>query len=780
VIEGPNMEGQEYPIFARGRKWARPTPPGRGAIRSAVICGRMSKLPSAPTNRLGAETSPYLLLHAANPVDWYPWGDEAFEKAAKEGKPVFLSVGYSTCYWCHVMERESFSDPDIARQLNDGFVSIKLDREERPELDEFFMTATQLLTHQGGWPNSLFLTPGRKPFFAGTYFPPIDTPGRPGFPRVLASVQNAWVERRDAVLEQADAVVKAIQENLAGGSGVPVLPGPAVVAATQAMLARRFDPDFGGFGGAPKFPSPSNLFFLLERSRIGSQESTDMLVQTLEGMARGGIHDQLGGGFHRYSTDAEWLVPHFEKMLYDNACLATLYAEAASIAPQAGFERVARRTLAFVLSELRSPEGPFLSAIDAETDGDEGAYYVWTREDLRDGLGPQDDAFLAQVFGYDGRPNFEGARYVLHLPKGIAERAELLGMTLEALLSRIEPLGAKLLDVRFRRPRPLVDDKILTDWNGLMIATMARAEQILGDPSYLRAAVEAVEFILERLRDPSTGRLLHVYRAGAAKVPAMLDDYAFLVSALLRIHEATKGARWLEEAQRLMGEQGDRLEDQTHGGYFAAGEESTLPFRAKTGSDAAYPSGNGVSALNCLDLGRLTGEERYTQKAGRLLESFGAAISAFPLGHLTLVQAVARISPLAELVAAPSSQESHDPVEVEGSLVAAKAPGAWPTFRIEMRILEGWHVNAHPASFATLVGTDVQEWRGRIRGARYPPGEVLGHLPSGESIRVYRGHVTIEGEIDPLAGETPGVRVVYQACDEARCLAPTTLEVNLT
>jgi uncharacterized protein YyaL (SSP411 family) len=739
----------------------------------------MTRHPGAPRNRLAGESSPYLLLHASNPVDWFPWGDEAFEKARAEEKPVFLSVGYSTCYWCHVMERESFSNPDIAKLLNDGFVSVKLDREERPDLDEYYMMATQLLTRQGGWPNSLFLTAEGKPFFAGTYFPPSDLSGRPGFPRVLASVREAWTERRDAVVEQAEAVAGAIRENLSGGAEGRVLPGRAVVIAAQAILARRFDPDYGGFGGAPKFPSPSNLSFLLDRTRTGDHEARDMLVLTLDAMARGGIHDQLGGGFHRYSTDAEWLVPHFEKMLYDNASLALLYAEAVSVAPDLGFGRAASRALDFVLAELRSPEGPFYSAMDAETDGDEGAYYVWTRDALKDALSREGDALLAKVFGYDGPPNFEGGRYVLHVPKRLDALAEDAGESAAAFLVRVEPFRQHLLDVRARRPRPLIDDKVLTDWNGLMIGSMARCGQILGKTRYVTAATVAAEFILERLKDKATGHLLHVYRDGVAKVPALLDDYAFLISGLLRLHEATKVERWLAEAQRLAAEQQARLGDEENGGFFGVGEDAGMPIRSKTASDGALPSGNGVSALNLLTLGWLTGDPEYTQRAGRLLEAFGTSIASYPLAHLTLVQAVGRISPIPEGVARPPAPSESAIVRVDGTVAKDAEPGEWVPFVVDIEVLEGWHLNANPASLPVLVSTELQELHGRIRDVRYPHGEVLGHLPSGEDVRVYRGRVAITGEIEGLEGEPPTVRLSYQPCDEARCLAPETLEVVL-
>jgi len=379
-------------------------------------------------NRLARESSPYLLLHKDNPVDWYPWGEEAFARARAEDKPIFLSVGYSTCYWCHVMERESFSSPEIAREMNEGFVCVKVDREERPDVDEIYMAATQLITRSGGWPNSVFLTPDLKPFFAGTYFPPTDSRGRPGLPRVLQGLREAWLFRRPELLQQAETVAQAMQLHLGSAAGrAGSLPGVELVDAVREGLAARFDPEWGGFGPAPKFPSPANLFFLLERA--ADDEAREMLVTTLDRMARGGLMDQLAGGFHRYSTDEAWLVPHFEKMLYDNASLAWLYAEASALAPGAGFDRVARFTLDFVLREMTGPEGGFLSAIDAETGGHEGAYYTWTNEELEAALpGPEGRLFRA-VHGLEGPPPFEGERYVLFLHTPLAEQARTSGLS---------------------------------------------------------------------------------------------------------------------------------------------------------------------------------------------------------------------------------------------------------------------------------------------------------------------------------------------------------------
>jgi uncharacterized protein YyaL (SSP411 family) len=713
-----------------------------------------------PVNRLAKESSPYLLLHAENPVDWYPWGDEAFEQARREDKPLFLSIGYSTCYWCHVMERESFSDPEIARALNEGFVSIKLDREERPELDEIYMTATQLLTQSGGWPNSLFLTHDGKPFFAGTYFPPEDRHGRPGFVRVLSALREAWAFRRAEVLEQAEAVAEAIRTQGASSAGAS-LPEPSLAAALESALARRFDHHWGGFGRAPKFPSPSNLCFLLDRARGGSAEARTMLVITLDRMARGGIFDQLAGGFHRYATDAEWLVPHFEKMLYDNAALAPLYAEAAGLAPASGFARVARATLDFVLAELCNAEGGLLSAIDAETDGHEGAYYTWSAEQLTAALDPAAHALLAPAYGFDGPPNFEGQRYVLHLAEPLRDP------------ERIEPGRRALLAVRSGRKRPLTDDKVLTDWNGLAIGALARCGALLPEPRYLEAARRAAQFVLEKLRDRDSGELRHAWRGGVAKVAALLDDYAFLVAGLLELHSASAEPRWLEEAQRLVAEQDRRLWDAQGEGYFNAGDDPRLLVRSKAAHDGAVASGQGIAALNLLALAERTGQGSFRERAERLLRAFGRAVAELPVAHVSLVRAVwlaaeasrAAPAPPAPVLETPAAR-AEEIVMASGRIEAAAA-GTWRPFRLELRIREGWHVNANPPLLRFLIPTEVKAADSAVRALRYPEADR------------YEGSVVIEGEVEVSQGGRASVRLTYQPCDEERCLTPVTRDVVL-
>jgi uncharacterized protein YyaL (SSP411 family) len=735
----------------------------------------------APRNRLARESSPYLLLHAANPVDWYPWGEDAFEKARREDKPIFLSVGYSTCYWCHVMERESFSDPEIARQLNEGFVAVKLDREERPELDELYMNATQLLTRSGGWPNSLFLTHDLKPFYAGTYFPPDDRYGRPGFPRVLAAVREAWSARRESVLEQADVVASAMREQMAATAG-PRLPSEDVAEVTQSQLARRFDSVHGGFGGAPKFPSPANLFFLLERAEAGDAAAREMLVVTLDRMARGGIQDQLGGGFHRYSTDAEWLIPHFEKMLYDNAALAALYAAAAPLAPERGFERVARATLDFVLAELTGPDGGFLSAIDAETDGHEGAYYAWTREELEAALDPESFRLLGLVYGFDGAANFEGDRYVLHLPLSLEARALAMDLTLEELLRRLEPGRQALLAARSRRPRPLVDDKVLADWNGLMIAAMAEAGRRLEEPRYVAAASRAAALVLTQLRSPESGELRHAFRLGQAKVPALLDDYAFLVEGLLALQRASGETRWLDEARRLLEEQERRLADAA-GGYFAAEGGPRLLFRSKPAFDGAVASGNGIAALNLLELGARTGEPGFEERARRVVSAFGEAIDQLPLAHVSLVRAAARLGGGASAPREPRpasgslGREARELVQARGWLEGEERAG-WRPFVVELTIGEGWHVNANPAGQPFLVPLVLSGAAGSVRRLAYPEATPLPASLAPEPVPTYSGRIEVRGEV-AVAGGPPVLSLTYQACDASRCLPPATLEVAL-
>ncbi len=607
---------------------------------------------SLATNRLAGESSPYLLLHAHNPVDWYPWGEEALERARREERPIFLSIGYSTCHWCHVMERESFSDPEIARLMNEHFVSVKVDREERPDVDEIYMSATQILTGQGGWPNSVFLTPDLEPFYAGTYFPPDDRYGRPGFRAVLTGLADAWESRRQDVHAQAGEVAQAmkrvLEERFAPGSE----PAGADVAerAYQALL-RTYDPVQGGFGSAPKFPTPANLYLLHELAGSpAAPQAGAMLERTLDAMARGGIYDQLGAGFHRYATDGSWRVPHFEKMLYDNGSLLELYAleHERTGAPEPA--RIARETAAFLVRELAPAEsevGAFWSAIDAETAGREGAFYVWTASELREVLGEEDFQFLAPIYGFDGPPFFEDEAYVLHLPASLEEQATRRKVSRDELLSEIEPLRRRLLEARDERPRPATDDKVLADWNGMAIRGLVVAGRALGESSLVARAARAADWIWDAMR-PEGGPLLHAVRlrSGGAgeitgRVPAFLSDYAFVVRALLGLHAVDGDARFLERAVVLADEQRERLAH-PDGGFFNAGEGSDLLFRSQEIFDGATPAANGVAALNLLELARRTGDGRFAAAAERALAAYAPVVDQAPEATRMLALGTAR------------------------------------------------------------------------------------------------------------------------------------------
>jgi len=735
-------------------------------------------------NRLARESSPYLRLHAGNPVDWYPWGREAIERARREDRPIFLSVGYSTCYWCHVMERESFSDPAVAAEMNRHFVNVKVDREERPDLDEIYMVATQVLTGQGGWPNSLFLTPALEPFFAGTYFPPEERWGRPGFAAVLRSMAHAWSERRAEVEAQAAELAGAIRHHFDEiEPWRDRLPGGELAERALEGLRRRFDATWGGFGEAPKFPTPSNLWLLAELAPARADAAT-MLGATLDGMARGGLFDQLAGGFHRYATDREWRVPHFEKMLYDNGLLLEAYARehARTGSPEA--RRIALATAGFLARELAAPEGAFWSAIDAETDGREGAYYVWTRAELEAALGGEDAAFLAPLLGFDGEPFFEENRFVLHLPRPLEVAARERRTTPEALLAEMEPLTGRLLAARARRRRPATDDKILADWNGTAIAGLARAGQALDRPELVQLAARAAEFLLTRQRGPH-GTLLHAWRAGAGSVEAFLADYVFLGRGLARLWAATGDRRWLERAEALQAEQDARLAA-PRGGYYNAAAADDLLVRGQEIFDGALPAANGVAALHLLDLVAATGEGRYLAAAEGTLRAFAGIVSAHPDGARTLALALARFA----RAAAADDGARREAIPAPAPRAAAASPGGRAIesaaarfaggtgadglrpFVLEVALRAGWHL-------ASGGETPALEARGGelAEVAWAEPGEV-GEVAGAPSARGWSGRFEARGR---LRADTPRPALVlrYEACGEGACHPPAELEVEL-
>ena len=766
------------------------------------------------TNKLINETSPYLLLHAHNPVDWYPWGPEALERAKAEDKAIFLSVGYSTCYWCHVMERKVFADPDIAGMMNEMFISIKVDREERPDLDEIYMTATQIMTRSGGWPNSVFLTPDLHPFYAGTYFPPVDSHNRPGFPRVLKTLHDYWVNRRDEVVEHGLKITEVIRQATGGGLGETdesALERKLISSAIE-FLRSSYIPAYGGFGDAPKFPSPTNLELLLsEYDRTEDEQLLKMITRTLDMMAYGGIYDQIGGGFHRYSVDAKWLVPHFEKMLYDNAQLAKVYLQAYQRTQKPLYRRVAEEIFEFVFREMTSPEGGFYSAIDAETDAEEGKYYVWTEEEIRDVLGRRESKRLMKVYGVTKGPNFEG-KNILYLPTPIANVAKAEEKSEEKLLMQLEPLKAKLLNAREKRERPLLDTKVIVNWNGLMIDAFALGYEVLKDVRYREAAEQAATFILEDMKN-SNGGLMHTYRDGVLKYDGYLDDYAFLVRGLLGLYQATIDKRWLNEARALTDTMVELFRDEKDGAfYFTLEGAEHLLVRTKKPYDSAIPSGNAVAANNLLTLAALTGERNYLKLAERTLQTFAGMMSKSSGGFMHMLLATNRYlaedwtelqrtsSPVSALLnrqqlipSLVSPLTTGTETEIVKVSASVKPLGKGPPYRlidveIHLEIAEGWHVNANPASQDMLIPTSVSldsDASAKVLSVDYPQGEIVHFDFSEESLSVYEGKITIpmmlqlKSDVSHKNDLPLDLELHYQACNDEVCLEPTTRRIRL-
>ena len=722
------------------------------------------------TNRLIHETSPYLLLHAHNPVEWYPWSDEALERAKKENKLIFLSVGYSTCYWCHVMEREVFSNPEIAALMNKDFINIKIDREERPDLDEIYMTATQLLIQRGGWPNSVFLTPDLKPFYAGTYFPPTDVPGRPGFPTILDAVHEAWVTRETEVIESANQVSDTIE--LATSRGFRALTATpldrSLTTAALDYLRTTYSPADGGFGGAPKFPSPANLEFLLsEYERAADESLLKMVTYTLDRMAYGGMYDQIGGGFHRYAVDEKWLVPHFEKMLYDNAQLAKVYLQAHQLTQEPRYRRIAEEIFSFVFREMTAPEGGFYAALDAETDAEEGKYYVWTDDEIQKILGKKRAARFAGVYGVDKGPNFEG-KNVLYVPNGAAA---------EDALKEVESAREKLLTARFDREYPLLDTKIIVNWNGLMIDALAYGYQVLGKERYLLAASKATEFILDTLKKPD-GELCHTYTAGVVKQDVYLDDYAFFVRGLLGLYQATRDEKWLNSAKRLNDAMIQLFWDDKNGGfYYTKADAKHLIVRTKKPYDSAIPSGNAVAVANLLAFG--TNYRRYAEET---LQIFAQSMSQSPSSFMYMHFALNRYLTAEEELgtATPSIVSATAEVKNENKGIYS--------VMLQLNIAEGWHINANPAGQDNLIPTTITvdaDIPLELADVVYPKGRSTRFEFSSKSLNVYEGNLTIPLRLKqkPNMKQNKDVpitlQLTYQPCNETECLLPQTVAILL-
>jgi uncharacterized protein len=703
------------------------------------------------SNRLAHETSPYLLQHAHNPVDWYPWGAEAFEAARQQNRPIFLSVGYSTCYWCHVMERQSFENESIAAEMNRRFINIKVDREERPDVDQLYMNAVQALSGQGGWPMSVFLAPDLRPFYGGTYYPPADAHGRIGFPRLLVAVDDAWHNRRGEIDRMGDELVQVLHRM----AQPPLAKGPIQIdeAFIEDLLDRStsdYDPEYGGFGSAPKFPRETLLELILVHQRHSpNDERMKQLLHTLDAMANGGIRDHLGGAFHRYSTDDHWLVPHFEIMLYDNAMLAWVYAEAYAQTNLPRYASVARGILDFVLREMTSPQGAFYTAIDAEVDAQEGLSYLWTAEEIAEVLGA-DAEFFNRVYGVSAGPNFADPHHGNGVPdKNILHLSEPIAANFE---EKLAPMRQALYAQRRQRKQPLLDTKVLTSWNALMIRALAHAGNVLKEARYTQAAAKAADFLLETHRNVD-GALCRVSRDGQVKGMGFLDDYAFMVRALLdcgRLNQARELADWMRE----------KFLDRDGGGFFFTSEgDKELIVRQKTGSDTPLPSGNAVAAAVMLELNQ-------DQIAQGTLNCFAGQIQNYGQGMSAMVQTAFQYF------------LRHGPLSVGGSEIEAKdivtLSANWSrpdVLDVRLSIADGYHINAYDAG-GGLTPTRLSVSGELVAVIDYPAGEKKVFPFADRPISIYDGQISIIVRFAHAVVETPvTLQLQFQPCDQTSCQA---------
>ncbi len=758
-----------------------------------------SHAPHAHTNRLIRETSPYLLQHAHNPVDWYAWGPEAFEAARAADKPIFLSIGYSTCYWCHVMERESFEKEQVGALMNANFISIKVDREERPDVDDIYMSAITAISGRGGWPMSVFLDPYTlQPFDGGTYFPPRARYGKPSFSELLTKVSGEWTGDRASVVARSDGIAARVKRSLSATYQPQAVTQAQVDQATTTILAS-YDRVNGGFRrGSPKFPLPVQLELLLAVA-WDDPTARAALLHTLDRMAMGGMYDQVGGGFHRYSTDARWLVPHFEKMLYDNAQLALVYARAYEVSGDEFYAEVARETIEYVLREMTGPDGGFYSAQDAEVHAREGRSYVWTPAEVREAMtwgGLEQHAdFAIDVYGLGKGTNFqdphhrdEGPTNVLYLAQRPDVTAQRLDMTAADFNTLLTWVNEALLTARDERDQPRLDDKVLVEWNGLMIVAMVEAARILEEPRYLDAAQRAARFILDTVRTDDSG-LARTWRAGRAKIHAFSSDYAQLIAGLIALHGAgpAGSSEWIAHARRLAAEAKTLFQDDEHGAYYdTRADQSDLFVRTKSMRDRVIPSANSTMLMNLLDLHEITGDESYLEDATNTLNGLSSRLRgnprSLPLAATALQRFLARYPdrvPGAGPLAAPAVPISpSDAVKVRLSEESVSVgPQTVGRFDVTLQIDPGYHVNANDPGLAELVGLSLQlVGRGVTLEAQYPAGESFRTRAfADQDIRVYTGTVTIPVTITQVSpfGGTPRIVLTYQVCTDEVCLRPT-------
>jgi len=720
------------------------------------------------TNRLIHEDSPYLLQHAHNPVDWYAWGPEAFAKAKKEDKPIFLSIGYSTCHWCHVMEKESFENLAIAKLLNEYFVPIKVDRERRPDVDAIYMTAVQLISGGGGWPMSSFLTPEGKTFFGGTYYPPEQ------FEQLLQQIHSLWLTNQPKLIEQANQISQAVTESLSTHMQAQKIEASAITNAVDEVMSR-YDKLHGGFSGAPKFPNEPYLYLLQKYvERTGNRSVMDALENTLDSMARGGIYDQICGGFHRYSTDGIWLVPHFEKMLYNQANLSITYLKAWRLTADPEFARIVRQTLDYVLREMTAKDGGFYSATDADSEGEEGLYFLWTPQQIRNVLNPSDAQLAVDIYDVTKNGNFEGQN-ILHLPKSFAEYAIDNDLNPDELRNRISHINQQLWQERQKRIAPLRDDKIITSWNGMMITAFAQAGDVLDEPRYLNAATKAAEFIWNHNRSKN-GELQRVNLNGKASVDARQEDYAYLAESFLTLFDVTGEQRWLQHAIEITDAMIVRFWDKQNGGFFMGDEESATVGmgRAKDSYDGAIPSGNSVAFHVLQMLSRRTDNLDYDKYAEQMLSTFSVMIERNPAAFAYML----------------SSADDFFHGEIGAHQFAARGAvtvdalidGTKLTLNISIK--PGWHINSHQPLQDYLIATDLvlsktaEDWH--LEQVQYPPDKVTSLGFQEEQLAVYEGNIKLTATLKKTSKDIPlnkmaPIELHLQACNNKSCLPPETL-----
>jgi len=724
------------------------------------------------TNRLILEDSPYLLQHAHNPVDWYPWDDEAFSKAREENKPVFLSIGYSTCHWCHVMEKESFEDIEIARYMNEHFISIKVDRERRPDVDELYMTALMLIKGQGGWPMSSFLLSDGLPFFAGTYFPP-DT-----FLNLLNEISRVWEKQHVDIVEYAKKLKNAVQQTMQVHSDIKAFDDDIAQRAVTEIL-QTYDSAHGGFGGSPKFPNESLLFLLLQISqRQHHEEAIAAIEHTLTMMAHGGIYDQVGGGFHRYATDAEWLVPHFEKMLYNQANLARIYSQAYQLTGNQFYARVASQTLDYILRDMTSPEGVFYSASDADSNGREGVYFLWTPAELNKILSTDDAQLIMKIYNITEEGNFEGSN-ILHLPLSLNEIAQQQDMSIDTLLTKLDSIREILRTARSQRVPPLRDDKIIVAWNGMMISALAEVSRILKKPEYLMSAKRAAEFLWAQQRKPD-GSLWRVNLHGRPSVTATQEDYAYFIDALITLYDMAGERQWLDRAQELSGVMSSKFWDVETGGFIMSEKKQSLFTVPKQSRDSAIPSGNSVAVHVLTRLSQRVNDRRYEEQAKRTVQTFAKTIDQYPSAYAYML---AGWDKLLHGDIGPDDYAANGAIKVSASFVNKRS------VLITLQIAPDWHINTNKPLQDYLIPLKLNlvnkqnHWQ--LQNIKYPEPIYKVLEFDGGKLALYEGTVEIEAELvvsskpENLQDKRIDIQLQLQACSNEICLPPEKVNLEL-